>query len=77
MNKNWCAVCAFPGKQRFVFGTASLPVKDGEEFARREILRLLEATFLAIPEIVSIIPGEIVFVDGRHGKAAVANGGAA
>lgn len=54
----WCATCRFPMKDEFTFGTA---FADGHEAARQAIEAALATVFPILPDILAVIPGQLVF----------------
>ena len=57
----WCALCEYPGRARFLFGTAWTLRTEGEEAARAALLAALASVLPTLPEIVEMHPGQIVF----------------
>jgi hypothetical protein len=58
----WTATCRFPGLCSFHFGTAWTARTEGEEAARVAITKKLREVFPTPPEIVFLLPGQMVFV---------------
>lgn len=55
----WCALCRYPGMAEFMLGTVAA---TGEEHARRELARLwAEISPHPMPEILAVMPGQLVF----------------
>ena len=57
--KMWCAVVNYEGKPSFLFGNV---VADSEEHARVLLTIKMSDTFPTVPNILSVIPGGLIFV---------------
>lgn len=65
VERTWCARCRYPGRQHFLVGTVGLapdaPMHEVESALLAELARILPIG-TPVPEIVQLLPGEIVFV---------------
>lgn len=59
--RHWCAELRYPGLTSFLFGTAHLDSRDGEETARMKIASVALTVIPAGFEIVAMLPGSITF----------------
>lgn len=56
-SRTFFAKCAFGERKQFYFGTATA---DSEEHARRLLSDMMAETFPDLPDILAVMPGQII-----------------